>query len=422
MPSADLPYQMCSAATRFVALLGAVASFGYAHPVAVEDLGADLPPALLATGISGLWRSTDGFATRMKVIDGAVDKVEFLTATAVIATGEKIWRSTDAGATFSVSYERKRASPSTLAVTRFSFGAGGVVGMAVAQSHWMGNVIDSTMLATTDGGATWAQRGRTARNGTGYVGIAALGEATEPHFARFAIAPGSGTVDVTTDLGASWVPTNVPNCPCASGGGQNGFDIDIFSTDAKGEVIILTGFGEDGALKDPQGNNLTSGVFLRSGDSGQNWTCEVPAPNAHVTTTTTGGGTVFYELASVGKTMGAPHDNSPMYAVAGAINSGDHVDSDNMAGYVSRSDDGGTTWETVYETFESDLRDLAVSSSRAGGLCAVGMRAALGPVPTQQAVVSCSVDGGKTWTGAPRIPFPIDRSGALWETLSIALA
>ena len=434
--SADLAYnQMCSA-TRFVALLGAVASFGNAHPVAVGDLGADLPPALLATGLGGLWRSTDGFVTRTKVIDGAVDKVEFQSATAVIATGEKIWRSTDAGATFSVAFEQKFVSASTFAVTRFSFAAGGVMGMAVAQ--WaprpLPNKLGSTMLATTDGGATWARRGSITTDGSIYAGITALGGAESgsmgPRFARFALHGRNRTVtvDVTTDLGDSWSQGSA--IPVRTNGLelQNAYDVDIFSTETEGlnpfegGVITVTGFSKECALNRSSGSGspLQSGVFLRSGDSGRIWTQELPAPNAHVTSNTSFG-TTFYELAFAGNSA-CPAGDEPcsqakgtMYAAAGAI-----VQEDS-AGYVSRSDDGGTTWVTVFETFESNLRDVAVSPSRAGGLCAVGMQAALEPAQTHVAMVSCSVDGGKTWTHAPPLTFP-KLDARVWETLSIALA
>ena len=362
------------------------------------NLGAGLPPALLATGLGGLWRSTDGFVTRTKVIDGAVDKVEFQNATAVIATGEKIWRSTDAGATFSVAFEQKGVSASTFAVTRFSFAAGGIMGMAVAQ--WaprpLPNKLGSTMLATTDGGATWARRGSITTDGSIYAGITALGGAESgrmgPRFARFALhgRDGSVTVDVTTDLGDSWSQGSAIDYNGLDLQLQNAYDVDIFSTETEGlnpfegGVITVTGWSKECALNRSSGSGspLQSGVFLRSGNSGRSWTQEMPAPNAHVTPNTSFG-TTFYELAFAGNSAclaghePCSQDKGTMYAAAGAITPED------SAGYVSRSDDGGTTWVTVRETFESNLRDLAVSPSRAGGLCAVGMQAAPEPAQTQ---------------------------------------
>lgn len=388
---------------------------------------------LLAAGKGGLWRSTDGFVTRTKVIDGAVDKVEFQNqSTAVIATGEKIWRSTDAGATFSVVYEHPKGLGYNFSVTRFSFAAGGVMGMAVAQRIFPKttivpfDVIGSNMLATTDGGATWAQRGKITIDGTIYSGVTALGGAEsgrEPRFARFTEA-GVGftvSVDVTTDLGDSWAKGSAifENFDTTLFTAE---DSNIYSTETE---IFVTGWTHNCKVKRASGISnapLQSGVIYRSGDSGQSWTQEVPAPNAAVTSVTSVG-TTYYGLAFAGNSACPAGDEScsqdigTIYAAAGAVLRG------NSQGYLSRSDDGGTTWFTVREdTDHSSLRDVAVSPSRAGEVCAVGC--GLNTTTTYTAVVSCSMDGGKTWKRAPPLVYPklYSTRHLLWQSLSIALA
>lgn len=237
-------------------------------------------------------------------------------------------------------------------------------------------------------------------------------------FALTGLLDGSNgvTVQTTTDLGATWLPgaaIDVTNLTL-----QNGFDADVFSVDGKGEEVTVVGWSLDGAVTQPgaQGG-LNSGVLLCSGDSGSSFTRLEPKPDTKITRNSTFG-TTFYALTCAGATTGAPHVGAacveaPMYAVAGSFADWDTV------GYLSRSDDGGTTWSVVYEETHANLRDVAASPTAKGMVCVAGV---VTPPDNQQqgARVSCTADGS-AWHSSALLPYPkLDTN--LWESLSIAIA
>lgn len=365
--------------------------------------------ALFATGLGGLWRSPDGFKTRTNVLPGTyVNYVRFTEDGGAIAIGGAVWRSKDAGATWAKVY----TPPSGGALTRLAFDAQGKVGMATGFfPSQNGSALASVTVSTTDGGYSWSEDATPSSD----LATVALAPAGAAGFTRAALDLNQHSVmfSTTTDLGKSW--KNLPAFDATNLTLQNGFDVDIFSADAAGTRLIMTGWSQDGVVPRSHGGGsaLNSGAIFSSADGGTTWVKTLPPPDVKVTQNSTFG-TTLYEVACDGATpsghgSGGGCADGNVFAVGGSF-----FDTDSC-GYLLRSSDAGKSWKVVLETFESNLRDLALSPTKRGHMCVAGTR-----VQAQTSVVQCTTDAGATWTTRPPFPFTAG-AGSGWATVSLAM-
>ena len=312
-------------------------------------------------GLAGAPMGADGFAVGSLVVPRRYQAVAFPSASAGFAVGDDatILATTDGGATWTA-----QAAPAGLtAHLRAVAFPSATAGFAVGD--------DATILATTDGGATWTAQAAPAGL-TAHLRAVAFPSAS----AGFAVGD-DATILATTDGGATWTAQAAPAgltahlravaFPSASAGFAVGDDATILATTDGGATWT--------AQAAPAG--LTAhlrAVAFPSASAGF-----AVGDDATILATTDGGATWTAQAAPAGLT-------AHLRAVAFPSASAGFAVGDDAT--ILATTDGGATWtaQAAPAGLTAHLRAVAFPSASAG--FAVG----------DDATILATTDGGATWT------------------------
>ncbi|MBT9501900.1 MAG: hypothetical protein IV092_11680 [Burkholderiaceae bacterium] len=312
----------------------------------------------LAASTKGLWRSTDAGASWTRVNDRWSTALAFADGNTVVVAGEQsMWRSIDAGASW-----HGVAPPGGQsifpAITSVHFSGGGR-GIAISGG--------ADIYMTIDAGLTWQRSAQSFGLGNGAAltadgTVLAVGQA--------------GLLKRSADFGATW--TDISRDPTTIGASLNGLAFSPTST--------MLAVGERG----------TPGVILRSLDSGRTWrdVSNWGPPNyggldrlravafADANTAvavgewsamrSVDGGAHWHRLAANGLNHAA--DIVFLSPLIGIVVAADHI---------MRSNDGGLTWSSVL-------------ASRGEGFSSVSAAGSI-VIATGSSEMQRSADGGLTW-------------------------
>ena len=346
---------------------------------------------LLHAGGSGGWQGTRTGLTEtlphVRTIAGDPRK-------AVFAGRCRLWRSDDAGARFRPLPVLGSGAGCAQRIDAFSFPTGDI-GVAALS--------DGGILRSTDGGRTWARRGRTAREAGDLLCTAAD---------RCFAALRGGSLARTADGGQTW--TSV-----AAGGA------DLRAIDFPAAQVGYAA-GADALLATADGGDSWQERPVPAGEDLTDVSCSPAQPDVcvfatsagdHVLRTTDGGRTFT--------TVAVPILGAAAVSFAGA----DQVVAAGAGGGVALSADRGVTWREVGGSVPGDFRVLRATGS--AGALAGGARGVLARttdagqswsainLPTASDVVDVASPGGDTIYSVDRRN-RFERStdgGATWKTV-----
>ena len=372
--------------------LGSVSCFSSSACIAVGSNGAG--GAAIATASATGW-------TTMTATIASADAVscqsssDCMVAGGVTATGQPgtVLATTDGGASWATSFTFPYTVSSLTSVSCFSASVCMAAGGLTDATSAVGPTGPGVVVRSSDGGATWATESLPA----GVGALSAISCASTSVCEAFG-NPLMPVIVGTTDGGATWHSQTVPS------------GVEFVTQLSCPSISDCTGVGEA-----PLGSSTGPVVILNTTDGGATWTTETapsglsnltsiacpsvsectavgetnvsaPTPNTAIITTTDGGSTWTSETAPSG-VSGLVSIACPTVSVCMAIGS---VSS---GATVISTTDAGTTWTT--ESFPSSTAspgDIACASATA--CTVVGETSA----NSGHGVAVATTDGGSTWT------------------------